>query len=335
MKRSVLWIEGPAGPTMGIDVERIAAAGGVVRCLDCPTADARMDAVASASVLILGEGPVTRDLIEAAPSLLGMVRCGVGYDNIDLDAASDAGILVANVPGVNAVDVAEHAITLMLAVSRCIPLVDRAVRKGLWRDIYPAVYPRYRVTGRTLGLVGYGTIGRAVGARALGLGLKVLAADPYTSDEVMRADGVEPCDFPTLLAASDFVSLHVPLTDETESLFNRETLARMKKGSILINTSRGPVVSNDALYEALESGHLFGAGLDVFEQEPPDVSHPLFRHDRVIVTPHYSSLSVESQTLVRQRVADQVIQLLQGIVPDHVVNVTAIDRSRLKRVSNS
>jgi phosphoglycerate dehydrogenase-like enzyme len=243
-----------------------------------------------------------------------IARVGVGYDAVDVAAASDHGTLVTITPGTNEHSVAELTIALMTGVYRGFPYRYHEVRSGKWTK---RALPR--LSGKTLGLVGLGRIGRAVVPRAQGLGLKVIAHDPLADPEFAEQFQVRLCTFPELLAQADIVSLHMPATVETTNLINRQTLTQMKRGSVLINTSRGALVDEDALCESLKSGHLLGAGLDVFKTEPLPLSCPLLELDNVLVSPHMGGLDEESLEAMTALAARCVADLYQGRWPEGCV----------------
>lgn len=264
------------------------------------------DCVAS----VAGSEPYTQRVLAACPQLRVISRSGVGYDAIDLDACDKAGVVVATTPGVNHHSVAEHTIALLMGVARGFPELDRQVRENRWQRI-----PRPRVMGSTLGIVGLGWIGRAVAFRAVGLGMQVIACDPYPPQEFLEQWPVELTDFDDLLARSDYLSLHCFMSEENHHLMNAETFARMKPRSVLINTARGGLVDERALYDALKSGHLRGAGLDVFEVEPLPLDSPLLTLDNVLLAGHVAGLDNESQYDTFKMVADTIISLRDGRWP--------------------
>lgn len=268
---------------------------------------AHMDQIEA--LIVRSRTKVTVDLMDKAPRLRVIGRAGVGVDNIDLEAAKTRGIIVVNAPQATTDAVAEHTLALLFAVARGIPQADASMKQGKWEK---KRFMGVELTGRTLGLVGIGRIGAAVAQRARGLGMYVLAYDPYLPREVIAQRGAEPV--PTLddlLARADVVSVHVPLTEETRHLIDREALAKMKPGAILLCTARGGVVDEDALLEALEQGHLYGAGLDVFEHEPPGAT-PLVTHPRVVATPHIAAQTEEAQRRAALDIAEEVWAALEG-----------------------
>jgi phosphoglycerate dehydrogenase-like enzyme len=260
--------------------------------------------------VVAGSEPYTRKVLEALPKLRVIARSGVGFDAVDLAAADDRDIVVATTPGVNHHSVAEHTIALLMGVGRGFPSLDQKVRAGRWQRA-----PRPRIAGKTLGLLGLGRIGQAVATRAIGLGLNVLAYDPYPNREFVAQWGIEMTDLDTLLGRSEFVSLHLPMARENLNLMNKERFARMKPGAVLINTARGPLVNEADLYEALKSGHLGGAGLDVFQVEPLTLDSPLLTLDNVLVSGHVAGLDNESRHDTAQMFAEIIVGLRQGKWP--------------------
>jgi D-3-phosphoglycerate dehydrogenase / 2-oxoglutarate reductase len=273
--------------------------------------------MADCEAVLAGSEPYTRRVIESLPRLRAICRTGVGYDAIDLAACDDAGVVVTITPGVNHHSVAEHTIALLMGVARGFPELDRKVRENRWdRQARP------RVMGATLGIVGLGRIGQAVATRAVGLGLKVLAQEPFPNQEFVDRWNIELVSLDDLLARSDYVSLHCPAARECRHLINARTLARMKPGSVLINTARGSIVDEAALYDALKSGHLRGAGLDVFEVEPLPLSSPLLTLDNVLLAGHVAGLDRESHRDTFAMVAETVVDLYNGRWPaECVVNL--------------
>jgi len=247
-------------------------------------------------------------LFGAARRLKVVGRAGVGVDNIDLNAAAAAGVIVVNAPVAATVSVAEHALALMLALARQIPRGDAGMRRGEWlkQEIQGS-----ELSGKTLGLIGFGRIGRALAERASGLGMRVIASDPLVPTETVREAGAEPVAFETLLATADYLSLHVPLTAETRGMIGSEALAHCKPGVRLISTARGGVVDEPALLLALETGRLAGAALDVFAEEPPRLE-TLIQHPAVISTPHVAAQTVEAQTRAAVDIAEETLAALRG-----------------------
>lgn len=262
---------------------------------------------------------VPAPVLEAATRCRIVARLGIGLDNIDVECASRRGIVVTNVPDYCLHEVAEHALALILSLGRKIAFYHLETKQGRYE--LQAGPPLRRISGQTLGIVGLGNIGRSLAQKALGLGLRVIGT---SRQNLSQMPGVEWRTLEELLAASDYVSLHVPSTPDTRGMIGREQLARMKPTAYLINTSRGALVDETALAEALESGQIAGAALDVQQHEPPDLSKPLFNDPRVIVTPHAAFASVESLAELRRNAAQQVVDRLQGRVPRNVVNRAVI-----------
>jgi phosphoglycerate dehydrogenase-like enzyme len=256
----------------------------------------------------------------------GIVRCGVGYDNVDLRAAGGRGIVVCNVPDYGTEEVADHALMLLLAAARRLLPADRALREGVWDTTLVFGAPRMR--GRTLGLVGCGRIGTALALRAKALGLRVLAYDPYKPPGFEKALGVERCDrLEELLPRAEFLSLHCPLTRETHHLLNDQTLALLPPGAYVVNTARGPCVDPAALLRALDGGRVAAAALDVFEREPLD-DERLRRHPRVVLTPHAAFYSVEGFAEMRRKGAQEARRLLLGEPVRNPVNLHCLVNPR-------
>jgi D-3-phosphoglycerate dehydrogenase len=246
-------------------------------------------------------------------------RFGLGVDNIDLAAAKECGITVTYVPDYCMHEVSDHAMALLLALARKVPLSDRLVQSGRWE--MPAVVPISRLHGRVLGLVGFGNIPRALAPKAKAFGLKVITHDPYVSEQALSATGVEGVSFDDLLARSDFVSVHAPLLPATRGLINAAAFAKMKRGALLINTARGPLIDEGALVTALDSGQLGGAALDVVAVEPLAKDSPLLGRDNVILTPHTAFYSVEALNELQTKCATDVARVLSGEKPVYPVKM--------------
>ena len=319
--RLVVFTEREEGPVCGLDEKVIRDAGGALHYGRAGSLAERVDLARPAEVLIASTAPMRREFLLRLPQLKGIVRLGIGVDSVDLEAATELGIVVANVPEFCQDEVAEHALGLLLAVTRKIALADRLTRQGKWVvGIQEKMLPMRRLRGQTLGLVGFGRIAQRLTGMAKALGLRVIAADPYVAPEVAEAAGVALMPLGELLRQADIVSLHVPLTSETRGLINADAFALMKRGAILINTARGPVVDEVALEEALADGELGGAGLDVLETEPPKIPHPLLEFDNVVLTCHYASCSFEAYADLRRSVSEQAAQILRGEFPRNLVN---------------
>lgn len=263
---------------------------------------------------------VTAEIIEAADTLKVVGRAGIGLDNVDIKAASKRGIVVMNTPEGNTVTTAEHAVSLMMALSRNIPQATASLKEGKWEKKKLEGRELYQ---KTLGLIGSGKIGRIVADRAKGLKMKVIVCDPYLQPEVIEKMDLEPVSLEELLKRADYITIHTPKTNETANLINKETLAKMKKGAMLINCARGGIVNEDDLYEALASGHLAGAALDVFATEPPGKTK-LMELSNFICTPHLGASTREAQENVAEDVANQIVDYLLNGNIKNAVNVPTV-----------
>jgi D-3-phosphoglycerate dehydrogenase len=284
--------------------------------------------IADADALIVRSATkVTPELLEKAPRLRVIGRAGVGVDNIDLEESTRRGVLVMSTPGGNAVSVAEHTFALLLSLARQVPRLDKAIHEGRWEKSSAA---GTEVRGKTLGLIGLGRIGSEVAVRAEAFDMHVLGYDPYISEAAAREVQVELVPLERLLAESDFVSLHTALSPATQNLINANTLAQMKQGARLINAARGELIDEAALAEALKSGKLAGAALDVFTEEPPKNS-PLVGLPNVIATPHVAGSTAEAQEEVGTQVAVQVRDYLAEGVIRNAVNLPALSPDQYRR----
>jgi len=263
----------------------------------------------SDALIVRGRTKVTAEVIQSAgPRLKVVGRAGVGVDNIDLEAARARGLTVVNAPEAATVAVAELTLGLMLALARQLPTADAGVRRAEWRK---SELHGSELSGKTLGIIGVGRIGAAVATRAAAFGMRVLGHDPLLSEDELLRRGTEPISFDRLLRESDYICLHLPLTDETRGLIGRETLQRLKPGARLISAARGGIIDEAALLEALESGHLAGAALDVYAEEPPG-ELPLRRHPNVVLTPHIGAQTREAQSRAALDIAGEVLAALRG-----------------------
>jgi D-3-phosphoglycerate dehydrogenase len=278
--------------------------------------------------LLVQYGAVTRRVLEGLPRLRVIVRYGVGVDGIDLAAATDRGVPVVNVPDYGTDEVANHAVALLLALARKLARLDRQTRSGGW-DVF-RVGPVARLAGQTVGILGCGRIGWAVARKLGGFDVRLLGCDPYVDT---FPPGVRPVAFERLLAESDYLTIHCPLTPDTRHLFDAETLAWLRPTAVLINTARGGIVDTAALVEALQLGLLAGAGLDVLEAEPLDPASPLLRMEQVIVTPHAAWYSEEGRSDLKRRAAEEAVRVLRGEPPRHCVNPEVLGRLRRSPVA--
>ena len=269
-------------------------------------------------VLIPAMAKITREVMLAAPKLKLIQQFGVGLEGVDLEAARELGVYVANVPGANAISVAEHAIFFMLALARKFNEATKRFQEGKIGE--PAGHEIY---GKTLGIIGLGKSGTELAKRAKALGMRVLAIKKKPNPEVARKLGLDflggPGDLDFVLKNSDFVSIHVPLTDETRNLIGERELRLMKKTAYLINVARGPVVNREALYKALKEKWIAGAALDVFWEEPPNPDDPLFKLDNIIVTPHVAGVTHEAYDRIAKEVAENIVRVSKELPPKHRV----------------
>lgn len=273
---------------------------------------------------------VTAKLLEKAARLKVIGRAGVGVDNVDLDAATRRGVVVMNTPGGSAVTVAELALAMIMSLYRHVPAATASVKVGKWEK---KRFQGRELAGKTLGVVGIGNIGSVLVERALAMKMRVIAYDPFITPEAAAKLGAELVDLERLWREADVVSLHVPLTDQTRNLVDAATLAKMKKGAILVNCARGGVVDEKALAEALASGHLGGAALDVFEKEPPPPDHPLLRQDNFVCTPHIGASTEEAQSAVAIAIAEQLVAYLRDGVVKNAVNAPGLPKEIMDQLA--
>ncbi len=278
------------------------------------------------AIIIRSATKMTADVIEAAPKLKLIARAGTGLDNVDIDAANRRGIVVMNCPGGNTVSAAEHTIAMMMALARNIPQATASMKAGKWEK---KKFMGREITGKTLGIIGLGRIGSVVADRAKGLKMRVIAYDPYVNPEQAAKMGIEIMDLDELLPQADFITVHVPLTKETRGFINKEKFDKMKDGVMFIHCARGGIVNEKDLYEAMVSGKVAGAALDVFEQEPPPPDYPLFKLDNFICTPHLGASTVEAQKNVALAVASQVVDFLVHGVVRNAVNMPSVSAELL------
>ena len=271
---------------------------------------------------------VTTAVIEAAQQCRVIGRFGIGLDNIDLETASALGILVTNVPAYCIDEVSDHAMALLLACARKIPLFNQQAKNGTWdRNAGP---PMRRIREQKLGVIGFGKIGKAIVPKAKSFGLNILVYSPRITEQIAQAHGVVLVDLPELLSKSDFITIHAPLTAETQGLLGEEAFRRMKPTSYIINTARGGIIETAALCSALEKGEIAGVGLDVLPEEPPKSGEPLLKLENVILTPHAAFTSEESIYDLEVTAAKEVARVLTGQMPQSVVNPEVLSRSMLR-----
>ena len=273
-------------------------------------ADDIVAAARDADAVLVTYAKLTREVLTQFTRCKAIGRFGLGVDNIDLVAAKEKGMAVNYVPDYCIREVSDHAMALLLALIRKIPLSNKLVQSGRWE--MPAVVPIRRIEGTVLGLVGFGHIPRLVAPKAQAFGIRVIASDPYAKPEVFKTAGVENVDFDTLLQSSDYVSVHAPLLPATRGMMNAAAFAKMKKGAYIVNTARGPLIDEPALIAALDSGQIGGAGLDVVASEPLAKDSPLLGRDNVIISPHTAFYSIEALNELQTKCATDVARVLSG-----------------------
>lgn len=269
------------------------------------------------AIVLRSKAKITRRIIEAAPKLRIISRTGAGYDNVDVQAATEHNVMVCNLPGINTIPVAEHAVSLMLALLKQLPRMDLYVRNGQWEK--RSEFISEEAFGKTIGIVGMGKIGREVMRRCKALGMKILAFDPYVNDASL-SDVIFCKDLEVLFAESDIITLHVPNMVENKKMVDEHLLKLMKPTAYIINTSRGEVIDQEALTNVLKEHRIAGAGLDVFASEPLALDDHLLTLDNVILTPHAAALTKESGVKMTVEAVKQVIDCLEGRIPPYIVN---------------
>ena len=314
-------------PNLDVAKNVLAAIGADLKLAAQPTPDSIVEIAAGADAVLVTYAKITAEMIGQMNRCRIISRFGIGVDNVDLAAATSAGIVVTKVPDYCIDEVSDHAMALLLAVARKISLSNAQVQAGRWE--MPAVVPLHRLRGSVLGLAGFGRIPQLVAPKAKAFGLRVIAYDPFVPADVFAREGVERVEFAQLLAQSDFVSIHTPLMPETRGLFGADAFRQMKPTAYLINTARGPIVDEAALAEALDAKRLAGAALDVMPQEPPTGS-PLIGRENVIITPHTSFYSEESLLELQRKAAEEVVAVLTGRPPRNPVNPEALESSKFK-----
>ncbi|MCY1667525.1 C-terminal binding protein [Rhizobium sp. SL86] len=284
------------------------------------TEDALIAECADADALLVLREPITARVLAALPKLKVIGRFGVGLDTIDVEACTRAGVQVTNVPDSNLDEVSTHALAMILALVRRLKLYDTAVRNGRWKALADGEGIT-RPDRQTLGLIGFGQIGRLTARKAAAFGYRIAAYDPHMPADRIEAAGATPVSLDELIERSDIISLHVPFTPETSNIISRERIARMREGAILINVSRGGLIDEEALAEALTSGQIAAAGLDTLAAEPPSPDNPLLKLDNVLLSPHAAHYSTQSYAEVRSKVFADVAAVLRGETPRYPVNL--------------
>lgn len=282
-----------------------------------PTVEGILEVAADADALLVTYGQINADVIAGLNNCKAIGRFGIGTDNIDIGAAAEKGIVVTYAPVYCLDEVSDHAMALLLSVARKIPYANKLVAEGRWE--MPAVVPIARLRGNTLGLLGLGNIPQQIVGKAQAFGMNVIAADPYCPDDVFQRLNVAKVGFDDLLARSDYISVHAPLTPETEKMFNMDAFKKMKNTAFLINTARGPLVDTADLAAALDAGEIAGAGLDVLPTEPPAADDPIVGRDDVVITPHTGFYSEDALLDLQTTVASDVAAVLAGEEPKYPV----------------
>jgi D-3-phosphoglycerate dehydrogenase len=313
MNPAVVAVTDTVFPNLDPARSALEPAGAELRMAAEPTAEAILEVAGDADALLVTYAKITPEVISGLTRCKVIGRFGIGVDNIDIPAAHAAGIVVTYAPVYCLDEVSDHAMALLLSLSRKVTYANRLVQQGRWE--MPAVVPIARLRGRTLGLVGLGNIPQRLVPKAQAFGLRVISFDPYAADELFETLDVERVEFDELLARSDYVSVHAPLTPETTKMLGADAFAKMKPDALLINTARGPLVDVEALADALEAGRLGGAGLDVLPTEPPDASLRLLGRDDVILTPHTGFYSEDALLDLQTTVATDVAAVLMGKTP--------------------
>jgi len=309
-----------------IEIERaILEEGGawVLEC-QCKNEEDIISSAHDADGIINTRAKMTRKVIEALERCKIIVRHGIGVDTVDLDAATDRGILVANVPDFCIDEVATHALALILSSARKVVLGHEGVKKGRW-DLN-LVKPISRIAGQKVGILGFGRIARTLVKKLLPLGFDVVVFDPYITEETIHELGCKKVDWNTLLKEADYLSIHTPLTEETQRMFGEKELQSMKSSAVIVNTARGGIIDEGALARALREGWIAGAALDVLETEPPKESNPLLSMDKVIFTPHIGAYSEQSNHDLLQKAAQEILRVLKGQLPKSLINPKALER---------
>jgi D-3-phosphoglycerate dehydrogenase len=294
-----------------------------LRLAEKPTPEAILEVARQADAVMVTYAKLTGDMIRGFERCRSIGRFGIGVDNIDIEAATQAGIVVTYVPDYCVDEVSDHAMALLLALARKVAFGNRLVQAGRWE--MKAVVPIHRLRGRTLGLVGFGKIPQLMVPKAQAFGLKVIAFDPFVSDQAVAGLGVELVALDQLLGQADFISVHAPLTPETHHMFDGDAFARMKPEALLINTARGPLVDVQALAAALDGGQLAGAALDVLPEEPPPADLAVIDRDNVILTPHTAFYSEEALLDLQTKAAEDVARVLSGETPVYPVNPEVLE----------
>jgi phosphoglycerate dehydrogenase-like enzyme len=314
-----VWFERPILPGLAASVEAACA------ILGPGTDQDRYAGIDGAVAAVVGASPYDASVMDRAPELRVIARTGIGYDAIDVGAATARGIAVCNTPDGPTISTAEHAITLMLMVAKQVKVAETSLTTGSSSGYY-ARHEGIELAGKVLGLVGFGRIARRVAAIATAIGMRVVTVDPYVDPSTLPPDIARLDRLDELLREADVVSVHLPLSHASRGMFDATRFAAMKRGAVFVNTARGGLVDHDALLAALEGGHLVGAGLDVTDPEPLPADHPLLGRDDVVVTPHVASATADGKVRILRAAFEQAMAVVHGRRPDHLVNPEVWDR---------
>ena len=318
--------------SMELEAEELARINAELTDIECTTEDEIIKVAKDADALLVVFAPMTRRVLKALPKLKVIVRYGIGYDNVDVDAATDNGVVLVNVPDFCLEEVSNHTITLLLAFGGKLALLNEGTKQGRWDETQLIRATAGAPYEQTLGLVGCGKIGRMTARKAQCFGLKILGYDPYVDTSLAEEYGISLVSLPELLKESDFVSIHTFLNKETRHLIGEKEFKQMKPTAYFINTARGAVVDEAALIKALQEKWIAGAGLDVFEKEPVNPDNPLLKMDNVIATPHCCSHTAASIKRLKTNVAQETIRVLGGLWPRNVVNKTVKPKVNLVKM---
>jgi D-3-phosphoglycerate dehydrogenase len=333
-KLKVILLDGMEGdaPVPAIEEhEELAAINAELVILGCQSEEDIMAMARDADAILTYGAPMTRRVMECLPNCQCIVRYGIGYDTVDVTAATENNIIVINIPDFCLEEVANHAIALLLACAKKLTILNETVKQGKWFEAKKKQSPMGSIYGQTLGIIGCGNIGRTTAKKAACFGLEVIGSDPYLDKSVAEKAGIQLVSLPEVLRRSDYISIHTTLTKETRHLIGEKEFALMKPSAYIINTSRGPVIDEKALIKALEAGSIAGAGLDVFEKEPVDPDNPLLKMENVITLPHSASYSDEAFQRLRRSVGKEAARVLSGRWPKNVVNKNVKPRENLKK----
>ena len=300
----------------------LAAHNSKLNLFPCTSEEEIITTMGGMEVILTTSAPFTRKVLSNLPKCKGIIRIGIGVENFDLDAATEHGIYIANVPNFYVEDVATLTITFILALAKKIFQVNTAVKRGTWK--FEDIMPSHRLSSMVVGLLGFGRISRAVIEKLKPFGSQILVHDPYVPDDMIKNKGVEPVSLNRLFSESDFLSIHCPLNKDTENVVNESALRCMKKNSFLINTARAGIVDEEALIRALREERIAGAASDVFFHEPPAPDDPLVRHPSLIVSPHIGWYSEESRNEAAIKAAAEAVRILSGKVPVNLINLDVV-----------